>query len=932
MNPASFSNVTGFDSVRRQREEPARRGPGASQLRQSTLSVNTPALPTAESLAIANAQAARAALPLQARVQEWLGDQPDDEFIPANDDDEVLPDAPCEPQDAAELLQRLNRRDSEESQTLRAPTIAPSEHSTTTLPDPTTLHEHEARDIDPEDTFKFAFALWMSRARLSRARYAQLLEVLELVGDLRQIATLPKRPDTLATWLSSHLPLAHTRTMEIELEADVLPTGAKTSDNLTVFDMADTYKTLLASDQIREKIFTGLGRLSDTPKELWESRSWGSSLRTTSGQYLSCLDGTTIFPSDFVRWRCEGSCTCDVHVGRVVYCGIDCREQSTNTVTFEQRIAIIQPVYCCLTLDETIMATIRDLSVDPPATPDPFSEVFLMEDVEVTVLEKNITSHETDVFLDYGYKDEQHTIPPNTYYCRYVCSRQHKSSRALQLSNPHRGELELDAFGRQHFLSNFAKKQVISLPFMIYWDDFGVHSNMYRSMAGLYSYPCYLRKEDRERPSALLPLTYGPFGAARADIARGLTHLQDLDRGLLMKVDGHDTLVVAFPMCFVGDMMMVQELAGCLGHQATYPCRMCVVTNEKRADLSFDIVKFGRYYHHMRQQRLKAKASQYKTVRAGILTSIGLDHDQSLFEAIYSILPALDPKMATPVDAAHSEMSGITHRVMKMLMVSILLPKARKELTDRLRRFKFPPGWAKIQSPLRHLDSWNMQEHGRAAILFPVFLNQWLSRAHVNPHFLEAIDNNAPDYLRDTAGLKPVELLIAAMWQFSLSIICMFTNNPEASGSQFEDTVMDGRRAVACMMQSCADAVTGEKAARRTKKAEKEAQKTANSSNLRRQVGRRRQGSVASAASVSSQSGSESQGGGSVASQATSESTADTVGTKSTTAYSGSDSAATYLRWKGLPNMHTGIHIPQCVKEYGSMNLISTFPGESKHR
>lgn len=204
-----------------------------------------------------------------------------------------------------------------------------------------------------------------------------------------------------------------------------------------------------------------------------------------------------------------------------------------------------------------------------------------------------------------------------------------------------------------------------------------------------------------------------------------MAHLHNLDRGQPLIVDGREKFVVAFPICFVGNIVMQQKLSGCLSHQTTYPCRICLVHTDQRHDVSYNIKVFGRYYYYMRQQRAKANAT-WPATRCRMLAGIGIDPDDMLYNKLTTLFPALDPYISFPVNTPHSEIAGITHRLITMLMARILVPKATKELHQRLQRFKFPPGWARLQSPLRHLDSWGMQEHGRAAIIFPIFLNQWL--------------------------------------------------------------------------------------------------------------------------------------------------------------------------------------------------------------
>jgi hypothetical protein len=55
----------------------------------------------------------------------------------------------------------------------------------------------------------------------------------------------------------------------------------------------------------------GIARFVDEPSELWESLSWASSNRSTSGVFARYSDGLPVFVSDIVNYRCRGlDCSC----------------------------------------------------------------------------------------------------------------------------------------------------------------------------------------------------------------------------------------------------------------------------------------------------------------------------------------------------------------------------------------------------------------------------------------------------------------------------------------------------------------------------------------------------------------------------------------------------------------------------------------------
>jgi hypothetical protein len=124
----------------------------------------------------------------------------------------------CELLDAVDLVERIL-----EIEPSKAPvTLAENENSSAHRPklaDPITIHSHEHRHFNHQDRFMLNFALWMSKARLSRKRHTELIEALNAAGDISNISQLPKRPETLVKRLTNHVPLERTRTIDVKLDA-----------------------------------------------------------------------------------------------------------------------------------------------------------------------------------------------------------------------------------------------------------------------------------------------------------------------------------------------------------------------------------------------------------------------------------------------------------------------------------------------------------------------------------------------------------------------------------------------------------------------------------------------------------------------------------------------------------------------------------------
>jgi hypothetical protein len=64
-----------------------------------------------------------------------------------------------------------------------------------------------------------------------------------------------------------------------------------------------------------------------------------------------------------------------------------------------------------------------------------------------------------------------------------------------------------------------------------------------------------------------------------------------------------------------------------------------------------------------------------------------------------------------------------------LLMDEILTPEGKEQFLTQLRRFPFPDGWQRLQSPVTHLESYQPSEHARASIIFPLLLRCYMQKS-----------------------------------------------------------------------------------------------------------------------------------------------------------------------------------------------------------
>jgi hypothetical protein len=210
-----------------------------------------------------------------------------------------------------------------------------------------------------------------------------------------------------------------------------------------------------------------------------------------------------------------------------------------------------------------------------------------------------------------------------------------------------------------------------------------------------------------------------------------------LDKGINTTILGELVNLAVFTFKFLLDMVEGNVLCGIKGVKANKNCRMCYAGKEgpklnSRRDLSYDIFRNGRYHYQTIQMR-KEMASKSLAERAEYSTKWGLD----VAPVLQTITPALDLVLSRPFDLAHSEYQGLSQLMHELLKDTILTAKGLEEYYVTLRQHPFPPGWARLQSPIHYLGSYSLAEHARWSIIIPGLLRCWLQRSHIKPVFLQ---------------------------------------------------------------------------------------------------------------------------------------------------------------------------------------------------
>lgn len=768
------------------------------------------------------------------------------------------------------------------------PMHPPSRRSSSAfLPDTSEPVPHK-RSIHTRSDFVLAIALFCEENGISRKVFTALREILRMLEPHPEISKLPESVSTLKTWAKEQLPLLPMRRKNIPLLSEKLPslkgsakanpaTGGPPTETLYFFDPIHLFSAFLSSPEIMRKMHIGLGHFVDAPTQLWQSDSWLTSVRSTSGVYahftpdLSSNSSTNpIFPSDFVYHTCSIlSCACHqydtFHLSRVEAVGLDYRKATGDGFS---EGSIVLRLRKALTNEETSV----------PLQPN---ELLLLEDGISYHLESAIRAIHSDIMLDYSYESrvtsQQFTIPRrNQSFIRRIMSHQGKI-RPINQSHSPRAELEIAEFTRQHFVELFDRgSSVISVPLLTFIDGFGLFRNMYRTLMGVYLIIAAFSFKERARRSNVLPLTLGPHGSNFDDVVGSLQAMYDLDGGILLTINGKETLVCVFTLAYLGDMPQQNENAGFLSQRANKGCRFCFIPSTERSNLSYDIISNGRFHHENMRMRKELTSLKTKTKQIAYGRDTGLSVESP---SLVTISPALDIILSRPSDPAHSEYGGVTKLAHLLLMNAILTPTGQMKYGVVLRGFPYPPGWSRLQSPQHHLNSYRLQEHARWSIIGTALLRVWLREKHIQPLYLQGL--MAVHKLGTSGGTIAVNMIVSAFASIARSNALLMADSLTVSErANFITMILDARANFINLLEAAALAAVNNPRSRSTTPVRQSA-------------------------------------------------TSSRAGTPSAPTNA---KAEAFRSDQNRPNVHIGIHYADVLKEYGLVSNCNVLIGEDKHK
>src|SRR5205085_1275429 len=115
----------------------------------------------------------------------------------------------------------------------------------------------------------------------------------------------------------------------------------------------------------------------------------------------------------------------------------------------------------------------------------------------------------------------------------------------------------------------------------IYNDDFGTFRNVYHSLGGVYVQIGNLPFDKRKELKNHFVISFVPFGDSFNEfIGPFVDEMKKLENGIIMDVQGNESIIIASLGDVTADLPQGNDLAGVKRHGAIKGCRTCNATKD----------------------------------------------------------------------------------------------------------------------------------------------------------------------------------------------------------------------------------------------------------------------------------------------------------------------------------------------------------------
>jgi hypothetical protein len=348
------------------------------------------------------------------------------------------------------------------------------------------------------------------------------------------------------------------------------------------------------------------------------------------------------------------------------------------------------------------------------------NEVWLLDREEenaiITIELQKIIKHATIAIL---YNDNDNSNISSSIFVREILYKHkgHWKLRNVTYSYRHPSEfasLELP----------ITPLPVYKLYIDLYYDDFGTFRNVYHSLGGVYIQIGNLPFDKRKELKNHFVIGFVPFGGSFNEFIRPfIDEMKQLENGIIMDIQGTESIIVASLGDVTADLPQGNDLAGVKRHGAIKGCRTCNVAKDSWTSEGLDLSLFSRYHHLTDRQFKEISIAPTSLRRKELATEYGLQLQPPILDQLKR-----ERHLQTPQDVYHLT-AGKVLRFLK-ITIEALSPEGKMAFIKYWKTFEYPRTWQKLPNPISHIDSFMMVDCLHLNMMIPFILDRFLRPSH----------------------------------------------------------------------------------------------------------------------------------------------------------------------------------------------------------
>ena len=258
----------------------------------------------------------------------------------------------------------------------------------------------------------------------------------------------------------------------------------------------------------------------------------------------------------------------------------------------------------------------------------------------------------------------------------------------------------------------------------MYYDDFGTFRNVYHSLGGVYVQIGNMEFKERKKLKNHFVFGFVPFGGHFDEFIRPFVNeMKKLEKGIIMDVQGSNSLVIASLGDITTDLPQGNDLAGVKRHGAIRGCRTCNAKKDSWTSDGLNLSFIFRYHHLTDNQFKEISVAPTITKCKELATEYGLRIQPPILDQLKR-----ERHLQSPQDVYHVT-AGKVLRFLK-ITIEAFSQEGKSEFILFWKSFEYPRTWQKLPNPISHIDSFMMSDCLRLTMMFPFILNRFLKPKH----------------------------------------------------------------------------------------------------------------------------------------------------------------------------------------------------------